>query len=140
VSARPPFHRATPPMTTSGTVDRATSEAALERSIGRLLTVGTYASIALLALGFVLLLASGLGPRSSAPRFDPARLVADIAALRPEGPIWLGLAIVVATPSARVVAALVAYQRRGERVMAAIAALILVVIAASVVVARVTEG
>jgi uncharacterized membrane protein len=127
-------------MTTPGPGDRATSEAALERSIGRLLTLGTYASIALLALGFVLLLATGLGPRSSAPRFDPTRLLADIAALRPEGPIWLGLAIVVATPSARVVAALVAYQRRRDRAMAAIAALILVVIAASVVVARVTEG
>jgi hypothetical protein len=40
--------------------------------------------------------------------------------------------VVVATPSARVAAALVGYARSGERPMAVVAALILVVIALSV--------
>ena len=118
----------------------ADSEAALERSIGRILTIGTWISIALLAIGFVLLLANGLGPRSTDPGFDLSRLASDLLALRPEGAIWLGLALVIATPAARVAAALLGYARRGERAMAVVAVLILVVIAASVVVARVTEG
>jgi uncharacterized membrane protein len=54
--------------------------------------------------------------------------------------IWLGLALVIATPSARVAAALLGYARRGERGMSVVAVLILVVIAASVVIARLTEG
>jgi uncharacterized membrane protein len=108
----------------------------LERSIGRLLTIGTYASIALLAVGFVLMLAAGIGPLDAGPAFDPARLVADVAALRPAGFIWLGLLVVVATPSARVMASLIGYARRGERAMVAIAGLVLVVIAVSVTVGR----
>jgi uncharacterized membrane protein len=118
----------------------ADSEAALERSIGRILTIGTWISIALLAIGFVLLLAHGLGPRSTDPGFDLSRIPSDLVALHPEGAIWLGLAIVIATPAARVAAALLGYARRGERAMAVVAVLILLVIAASVVVARVTEG
>ena len=40
------------------------SDARLERSIGRLLTAGSYAAIALLAVGFALMLANGVGPRT----------------------------------------------------------------------------
>ena len=126
-------------MTTSA-ADATRSEAALERSIGRVLTIGTWISIGLLAVGFVLLLVNGLGPDSADPGFDPLPIPSDIVALRPEGVIWLGLALVIATPSARVAAALLGYARRGERGMSVVAVLILVVIAASVVIARVTEG
>jgi len=126
-------------MTTSAAA-ATSSEAALERSIGRVLTIGTWISIGLLAVGFLLLLINGLGPRSAEPGFDPLRIPADIVALRPEGVIWLGLLLVIATPSARVAAALLGYARRGERAMSVVAVLILVVIAASVVIARVTEG
>jgi uncharacterized membrane protein len=125
---------------TTSAADATRSEAALERSIGRVLTIGTWISIGLLAVGFVLLLVKGLGPRSADPGFDPLRIPSDIVALRPEGVIWLGLALVIATPSARVAAALLGYARRGERGMSVVAVLILVVIAASVVIARVTEG
>jgi len=113
---------------------------ALEPAIARLLTLGTYASIALLAIGAVLLLGSGLGPRSAEPPLDLARIPADIVALAPTGFIWLGLIVVVATPSARALAALVGYLRRGERDMALVALLVLLVIVASVVVGRVVEG
>jgi uncharacterized membrane protein len=112
----------------------------LERSIARLLTIGTYASVALLVVGVVLMLASGIGPRSGGPAFDPTTLVPDLLALRPAGFLWLGLVVVVATPAARVLASLVGYVRRGERSMTIVAALILVVIALSVALARGLEG
>ena len=54
--------------------------------------------------------------------------------------MWLGLLAVVATPAARVVAALIGFVRRGERTMAIVAALILAVIALSVVLAQGLEG
>jgi uncharacterized membrane protein len=112
----------------------------LEPAIARLLTLGTYLAIGLLAIGFVLLVASGLGPRSSEDGLDLARLPADLAALHASGFIWLGLIAVVATPSARVATALVGYLRRGERDMVLVSASILLVIVASVVLARALES
>jgi uncharacterized membrane protein len=114
--------------------------AGLDRSIGRLLTLGTYASIALLAVGVVLMALDGIEPLSGGPAFDLARLGPDLAAFRPAGFLWLGLIVVVATPAARVVASLVGYARLGDRRMAAIAALILLVIALSVALARGLEA
>jgi len=112
----------------------------LERSIARVLTIGTYASIGLIAVGVVLMLADGIGPLSNGPAFDATRLVPDLAALRPAGFLWLGLIAAVATPAARVLASLIGYARRGEREMAIVASLILVVIALSVALARSLEG
>ena len=112
----------------------------LERSIARLLTVGTYSSMALLAIGVVLMAANGIGPLSGGPVFDVTRLVSDLLAGRPAGFLWLGLVVVVATPVARVLASLVGYVRRGERGMAIVAGLILVVIGLSVALARGLEA
>ena len=116
------------------------ADTGLERSIGRVLSIGIYLSIALLAIGFVVLIASGGEPRTADPGFDPSRLLGDLIAGRAIGFVWLGLVAVVATPSLRVAASFVGYLRRGERDMAIVAALILVVIASSVIVARVLEG
>jgi uncharacterized membrane protein len=121
-------------------VSETTADAGLERSIARLLTIGTWISIALLGVGFVILLAGGGNPRTAEPGFDPTRVLPDLAAGRATGFVWLGLIAVVATPSARVAASLIGYLRRRERDMAGIAVAILVVIAASVIVARVVEG
>jgi uncharacterized membrane protein len=118
----------------------AQADGGLERSIARVLSVGTYISMALLAVGFALLLASGGQPRTADPGFDPTRLLGDLGAGRPTGFVWLGLVVVVATPALRVVASLIGYLRRNEREMAIVAALILIVIASSVVAARVLEG
>jgi uncharacterized membrane protein len=112
----------------------------LERSIARLLTVGTYASIALLAIGFALMLATGVSPLTGTPAFDPASIPADVLALRPLGFLWLGLIVIVATPSARVAAALVGYARSGDRRMVVVSIAILVVIALSVALATGLEG
>jgi uncharacterized membrane protein len=104
----------------------------LERVVARLLTVGTYASVAILVVGTAVMLASGISPLAGAPPFDLRRLVDDLGRLRPAGFLWLGLIAVIATPAGRVVAALIGYLRRGERLMAVIAVLILAVIALSV--------
>ena len=112
----------------------------LERRVGRLITVGTYAAVALLGTGVVVLLAAGRSPLEGGPELEPGRLLADLAALRPEGFLWLGLLAVIATPAARVAVALVGYALRGERVMVLVSAAILAVIAASVALGIGAEG
>ena len=107
----------------------------LDRSIARLLTIGTYLSVGLLAIGVVVMLGRGIAPLGGGPPFAPELVLDDLAHLRPTGFIWLGLLAVVATPSARVIASLVGYLRQGERVMVAVAVAILAVIALSVVLA-----
>ena len=106
----------------------------LEARIARLLKVGTYAAIALIALGVVLLVAAGRSPLEIAPVLDPGTFLADLGAIRPAPFLWLGIFVVLATPSARVVTALAGYVRAGEREMALVAALILAVVALGVVV------
>jgi uncharacterized membrane protein len=113
---------------------------ALDQLVARLLRLGTYASVGLLAAGVVLMAAAGRSPLDGGPRFDPSRLVADIVALRPEGVLWLGLLAAIATPSARVAASLVGYVRGRERAMVVVAAGILAVIALSVVLAIAAEA
>jgi uncharacterized membrane protein len=116
------------------------ADARLERSIGRLLTGGSYAAIVLLAMGFGLMLLQGIDPVSGGPTFDVASIPGDVLHLRPAGFIALGLIVTVATPASRVLASLFGYGRRGERRMAFIAAAILFVILLSVVVASAVEG
>jgi uncharacterized membrane protein len=112
----------------------------LDRTIARLLTAGAYVSVALLAIGVALMAVAGLSPLTEGPAFDPARLVANVVTLRPEGFLWLGLIAAIATPSARVAASLVGYLRRGERAMAGVSLLILGVIVLSVLLAAAREG
>lgn len=112
----------------------------LDVSIARLLTIGTYVSIALLAVGYLLMLSSGISPLDPAPVLDPGAIVGDVLALRATGFLWLGLLAVIATPTARIVAALVGYLRQGEREMAVISAGILAVLALSVILARLAEA
>ncbi|HKG57567.1 MAG TPA: DUF1634 domain-containing protein [Candidatus Limnocylindrales bacterium] len=112
----------------------------LDLPIARLLTLGTYLSVALLVAGVAAMAATGQSPLDTDAGFDAARIPADIAALRPEGFLWLGLVVVIATPSARVAASLVGYLRRADRVMAVVSILILCVIALSVALAIGTEA
>ena len=112
----------------------------LDRSIARLLTIGTYFSIALLAIGVLLLLVYGIRPLAGGPPFKLALVADDLVHLRPAGFMWLGLLAVLATPSLRVVASLIGFIRLGERTMAIIAVAILAVIALSVALAQGLEG
>jgi uncharacterized membrane protein len=112
----------------------------LERAIARVLTVGTYVSVAVLAVGTAMMLVSGVEPLGGGPRFDLGQVGDDLVHLRTTGFLWLGLIAVVATPASRVVASLVGYLRDGERLMAVVAVLILAVIVLSVGLAIGLEG
>jgi uncharacterized membrane protein len=117
------------------------ASADVEAVIARLLLVGTVIGIVLLAIGVVLMAANGINPESGTfPPFRPVSLVADLAALRPEGYLWAGIVILIATPIARVIGELVVFSVRGDRAMAGVALAILGVITLSVVVALLLEG
>lgn len=100
--------------------------------MARLLRVGTYVAIGLIAIGVVLMLATGRSPLDAAPAFALDRLVTDLTTLQPAGFLWLGLIVVLLTPAARVAVAAVGYAREGDLTMARIAALVLIVIAVGV--------
>ena len=112
----------------------------LEARIGRVLTLGTYAAVTLLAIGVVAMAATGRNPLDEAPALDLAALPGDLLQLRPAAFLWLGLIGVVATPAARVAVAGLGYLRGGERAMAAVAGLVLLVVAAGVVVGAMAAG
>ena len=121
--------------------EQRAASADVEHVIARLLLGGTVAGIVLLAIGVALMVLNGISPVAETfPAFDPRTLLADLAAFRPEGFLWAGVVIVIATPIARVVGELVTYTVRGDRIMALVALAILVVIALSVAVALLVEG
>ena len=129
-----------PPASTHRRGERFADRGAIDLTIGRLITIGTYVAVALLAIGVVALLAAGHSPLEGGPALDPGALPSDVLALRPAGFLWLGLLTVIAIPSARVAAALVAYVMSGERSMAMVAAAILGVIALSIGLGMGLEG
>jgi uncharacterized membrane protein len=112
----------------------------LDHAIARLLTYGTYVSVVLLAVGAVVMFARRIAPLAGGPPFRPELVLDDVIHLRAAGFLWLGLIAVIATPTARVVAALIGFARRGERTMVLVAALVLAVIALSVVLAQSVEA
>lgn len=112
----------------------------LDRSIARLLTIGTYLSVGLLAIGVGLMVVRGIPPLGPVPPFEPSRIPAEIAALQPIGFLWLGLIVTLATPLARVVASLFGFLAGGERRMVLISVAILVVIAVGVVLGLAAQG
>ncbi len=105
----------------------------LEAGIARLLMVGTYAALVSVTVGVVLMVVTGRSPDEHGPALDPGRLFADLLSFEPIGFLWAGILIVLATPLARVAAALVGYVRAGEREMVLVGALIIGVIALGVV-------
>lgn len=110
----------------------------LESTLAHALQVGTYASIALVTAGVLLLIAGGGSPLDPGAPFDLGRIPSDLAAGRPEGFLWLGIIGIVATPGLRVALALVGFARGGERLMAVVALLILAVVALGVLAGVVT--
>ena len=108
----------------------------LDRTIGRLLIIGTNVAVLLLAIGCVLLFVYRINPLAGGPPLEPGLIVYDISHLQPAGFMWLGLLALLATPVLRVAVSLAGFIRRGERTMSIVAALILVVIALSIVLGR----
>lgn len=106
----------------------------LEGTVGRLLSLGTYVSVAILAVGVALMLVAGRSPLDpSYPALDPARLLPDLLRGEPSAVLWLGLLAAMATPTARVVASLVGYAETREWRMVAVSVAVLAAIAASIV-------
>jgi uncharacterized membrane protein len=112
----------------------AAPPASLEVALAHVLQLGTYASVALIGLGSILLLAGGGSPTQGGPPLDLTTLTADLIALRPAGFLWLGILGVLATPALRVARALLGFARRGEQRMVAVSILVLAVIAVGVIV------
>jgi uncharacterized membrane protein len=119
-------------------LDPGEAHGGLESALGRVLAIGTYASMALVAIGLVLLVAGGGSPLDAGPPLNLATLGADLLAGRPAGFLWLGILGVIGTPALRVTGALVGFWRAGERRMALIALSILVVVGLGVVAGLVT--
>jgi uncharacterized membrane protein len=126
--------------TPAGATDRTATTDPVEAVVARLLSLGTIAAIALLAIGSILLAIRGGSPFDTAPTMDLGRIPSDIAAGRPDGYLWLGLIAAIATPCARVAASLVGYIGRRERAMTIISILILAVIALTVALAGTTAA
>jgi uncharacterized membrane protein len=103
-----------------------------ERVAGRLLIVVTYVSVALLVVGFALLLADGISPLDGGPPLDLATLRAGLRGFEPASYLWVGLLAVIAAPMGRVVVSGANYARAGDRLMVAVSIGILAVIAVGV--------
>ena len=86
------------------------------------------------------MLAGGISTTDTPPTLDPGAIPGELLALHATGFLWLGLLAVIATPTARIVVALIGYLRGGEREMAVISAAILAVITLSVILARLVEA
>jgi uncharacterized membrane protein len=119
-------------------VDRSGTANGLESTLARVLQVGTYVSIALVAVGVALLVAGGGSPLDAGPPLDIRGLVADLGAGKPAAFLWLGILGIIATPGLRVAGALIGFARRGERAMAIVALLILAVVGLGVLAGVVT--
>ena len=124
----------TPPLPEKAREQAPAAPNSLEAALAHVLQVGTYASIGLVALGSLLLLASGGSAVAGGPPLSIDALVADVTALRPAGFLWLGILGVISTPGLRVLRALIGFWRRGERNMAAVAILVLAVIGVGILV------
>ena len=110
----------------------------LEARLARILQIGTYLSMALIATGAALFLIGGGSPLDAAPLLDLGRIPADIAAGRPQGFLWLGVLGMVSTPGLRVLGACIGFVRGGEWRMAGVAIAIIVVVGAGIVAGLVT--
>lgn len=108
----------------------------LERTVARLLGVGTWVAIGLVFAGVAGMLLSGVDPLSPVvPAFSLVRIPGDLLALRPEGFLWAGLVTVMALPLGRVLVAGVGFLAAGDRRLAFVSACVMLVVTASVVAA-----
>ena len=110
---------------------------AIETLVARILVVGTYVAVGLILVGVALMLASGIDPLTPGafPPFDLTSIPADMRAGEPTGFIWAGIVLVMALPIGRVVVAGAGFFAAGERRLALVSALVVLVVALSIVAA-----
>ncbi len=111
--------------------------------VSLVLTVGVSVSAALVGGGFMAALAVGwqgsLIGATTAPTTattDFSGLVSRLAILEPAAIAQLGLLTLLATPVARVAASMVAFASEGDRLYAAITAVVLAILLASILLLR----
>ncbi len=116
---------------------RTDAAVALEAAIGRLLVIGIWLAMVLILAGVLLMLANGVDPldHGAVPSFDPARVPADIIALRPEGFLWTGIALILALPVGRVTVAGLGFLAARDSRLAGVSLLVLLVVVTSIVAA-----
>jgi uncharacterized membrane protein len=108
--------------------------------ISTLLGVGTLVIVGTVALGSLLVVAAGRSPiEQHGPPLDAGSIPADLAALRPEGWLWLGLVLTVVLPIARVGLAMLGFVRGHERRMTLVSLATLAVLGVSIAIALVTR-
>jgi uncharacterized membrane protein len=112
--------------------------AGLEAALARVLQLGTFVSMAFVAIGTLLFIAGGGSPLDPGVAIDLSNLLTDLLAGRPVAFLWLGVIGILATPALRVIGALVGFARGGEWRMAGVAAAIIIVVALGIVAGLVT--
>jgi uncharacterized membrane protein len=120
----------------------AETAAQLETLAARLLTWGTRIALGLILIGVVGILLHGIDPfvPGAFPPYSLAAVPGQIAALAPEGFIWAGLTVLVALPLGRVIVSGAGFLAAGDRRLALVSVLVLLVIGASIVAALGLEG
>lgn len=115
--------------------------ARIEALAARLLTWGTRVALGLVLAGVAGMAAAGVDPITApAPPYSIAAIPAALLALRPEGFLWAGLTLVVGLPLGRVVVSGAGFLAAGDRRLALVSALVMLVIAVSVVAALGLRG
>ncbi len=115
---------------------------ALESIVARMLIVGTWLAMGLVLVGVVLMLLDGVDPlaHGAIPPFDPGRILADMAALRPIGFLWAGIVLIIALPIGRVIVAGVGYVAVRDWRLVLISVAVFVVVLVSILAAIGLEG
>jgi uncharacterized membrane protein len=88
----------------------------------------TYVAVALLVLGVLAMAIAGISPLAGGPAFDLETLFDGLAGLDPAALLWLGLLVVIAAPSGRVIVAGAAYAAEADWRMVVISGAILLII------------
>jgi uncharacterized membrane protein len=114
--------------------DAASAAVVLEAAIGRLLVVGIWTAMALVLVGVVLMLATGVDPlaHGAIPPFHLAQIPADLLALKPEGFLWAGIVLVILLPIGRVIVAGLAFVAERDWRLALVSFLVLLVVLVSI--------
>jgi uncharacterized membrane protein len=115
--------------------------ARLESLAARLLTWGTRVALALVTAGVAGMIVSGVDPiRATAPGFSLTSIPGEVLSFQPVGFVWAGLIVLVALPLGRVVVSGAGFLAAGDRRLALVSVLVLLVIAASILAALGLEG
>ena len=125
-----------PPATVDKTAGGIEAAAGIETIAARLLTWGTRIALGFVLVGVVGMFLAGVDPTDAAqPGYSVTAIPGQLLALQPEGFLWAGLTFAVVLPLGRVVVSGAGFLGAGDRRLALVSVLVLLVIGASVVAA-----